>query len=80
MSHRGSGTFPEDKAKTTTSAADGAANFPQRPSDDLRLLGLIDAWPMLSEDARDAVARLVGDDSHDIDDVTAVAGGKAVSR
>ena len=48
--------------------------------DDPRLLGLIDAWQTLSEDTRDAIARLVGDDSHDVDDVTVAPAGEAGAR
>lgn len=48
--------------------------------DDPRLLGLIDAWPMLSEETRDAIARLVGDDFHDVDDVTVAPAGEAGTR
>ena len=40
---------------------------------DLRLARLIEVWPMLSEETRDAIATLVGDDSHDVDDLNDVA-------
>ena len=50
--------------------------------DDPRLLRLIDAWPTLSEDTRDAIARLATgpDDTDDLDDVTAAPDVKPVSR
>jgi len=48
--------------------------------DDPRLLALIDAWPMLPEDARDAIARLAGIAPDDPDGVTAAPHGKEVSR
>ena len=64
------------------SGARGDANAILADQDDPRLLGLIDAWPTLSEDARDAVARLVGlrpDDLNDVDDLTpAMAHGEGV--
>lgn len=83
MSHRGTRTFLEDNAKTTQSAADGAANFSQRPADDHRLLGVIEVWPVLAEDVKRAILRLsklVSDDTHDVDDETAPLAGEAVSR
>ena len=56
------------------SGAVGAENGVLSVPDDPRLLGLIDAWWTLSEDARDALARMAGlrpDDLHDVDDSTA---------
>ena len=47
---------------------------------DWRLARLIEVWPMLSEETRDAIARLVGDDSHDVDDVTVAPAGEAGAR
>ena len=74
MSRRGSGPFPEDNAKTTPSAVDGAVVCSQSCSDDdVRLRLLVDAWPMLSDETRDAITRLVDDDSHDVDDLNDVA-------
>ena len=48
--------------------------------DDSRLLAVIDAWPMLSEETRDAIAKLAGNDSDDVDDVAVTSAGKVVSR
>ena len=48
--------------------------------EDARLVRLIDAWPMLSEKTRDAIARLMGDDSDDVDDVTVAPAGEAGAR
>ena len=82
MSHRGSGPFPEDNAKTTQRAADGAANFSQRPADDPRLLGVIEVWPLLAEDVKRTILKLsnfVSDDPYDVDDETAPLPGEAVS-
>lgn len=45
--------------------------------DDARLARLIDAWARLSEETREAIASLVDDDSHDVDDVTVASGGEA---
>ena len=47
--------------------------------DDPRLLWLIDAWPGLSEETRDAIARLAGDDVDDLAGVTATPDREAVS-
>ena len=83
MSHRGTRTFLEDNAKMTQRAADGAANFSQRPADDPRLLAVIEVWPLLAEDVKRAILRLsklVSDDTHDVDDETAPLVGEAVSR
>ena len=61
MSQRGSHTFPEEIAISAPSAAHCAANDTQSSAgDDPRLLALIDAWPTLSDDARDAIVRLAG--------------------
>ncbi len=46
----------------------------------MRLARLIEVWPMLAEETRDAIARLVGDDFHDIDDVTVAPAGEAWAR
>ena len=84
MSHRGSGTLPEEIAVSARSAAHCAANCSSSPADDdPRLLELIDAWPTLLEDTRDAIAKLVGlppDDADGVGDVMAVAAKEAVSR
>ena len=84
MSQRGSDAFPEEIAISTQSAADGAANrFRSLVADDLRLLRLIDAWPALPEDTRDAIVRLAGcgpDGAGDLDDVAVTPARKAVSR
>ena len=61
------------------SGAVGDENGVLTVPDDPRLLWLIDAWPGLSEETRDAIARLVGDDVEDLDDVTATPDGVVVS-
>ena len=81
MSRREEGTFPEEIAVSAPSAVDGAVVCSQsRSDDDVRLRLLIDAWLTLSEETRDAIARLVGDDSHDVDDVTVAPAGEAGAR
>ena len=76
--------MPAENAVSARSAAHCAANCSRSLSDDdPRLLALIDAWPKLSDDARDAIVRLAGfapDDAGDLDDVAATLAGKAVSR
>lgn len=59
-----------DSARAAQSGAVGAENDVVSVPDDPRLLGVIDAWPTLSEDARDAVARLAGLRPDDVDDLT----------
>ena len=61
------------------SGAVGDENGVLTVPDDPRLLVVIDAWPGLSEETRDAIARLAGDDVEDLDDVTATPDGEAVS-
>ena len=81
MSRREDSTFPEEIAVSAQSAVDGAVVCSQsRSDDDVRLRLLIDAWPMLSDETRDAIARLVGDDFNDVDDVTVALAGEAGAR
>ena len=81
MSRREDATFPGEFAVLAQSAVDGAVVCSQaRADDDVRLRLLIDAWLTLSEDTRDAIARLVGDDFHDVDDVTVAPAGEAGAR
>lgn len=57
------------------SGARGDVNAILADQDDPRLAWLIDAWPTMSDDARDAVARLAGlrpDDLNDVGDLTPV--------
>ena len=65
--------------RAAKSGAVGAENDALDVSDDPRLLGLIDAWAGLSEETRDAMARLAGNDVEDVYDVTATPTGEAVS-
>ena len=65
------------------SGAVGAENDALDASDDLRLRWLIDAWPTLGEVTRDAIVKLAGlrsDDVEDFNDSNALPHGKGVSR
>ena len=64
--------------RAANSGAVGAENDDLDASDDPRLRAVIDAWPMLSEAARNEITRLLGDDTHDVDDVTPLVAGEAV--
>ena len=65
--------------RAAKSGAVGAENDALDVSDDPRLLRLIDAWPRLSEETRDAITRLAGDDVEDLGDVAATPDGETVS-
>ena len=65
--------------RAAKSGAVGAQNEVPSVPDDPRLLWLIDAWPGLSEETRDAIARLAGDDVDDLAGVTATPDREAVS-
>lgn len=66
-----------DTSRAAQSGAVGAANEVLSVPDDPRLLALIDTWPTLPDDARDAIVRLAGL-CHD--DVVSMPAGKVVSR
>ena len=83
MSQRGSGTFPENNAISTPSAAHCAANDARSTAgDDHRLSWLIDAWQTLSDDTRDAMVRLAAGpgEADDRGDVAVTPAVQAVSR
>ena len=81
MSHRGYRISCEEYAVSAASAADGAANYLQvRPDDDLRLARLIDVWPGLSEETRDAICRLAGFDTDELSNSFAAPHGNGVLR
>ena len=69
-----------DSARAAQAGAVGAENGALSIPDDPRLLAVIDAWPMLSEDTRDAIARRAGFDPDDADNVMVTSAGKVVSR
>ena len=67
------GKHPNSPQDGAHSGARGDADAILADQSDLRLLGINAAWPMLSEDARDAMTRLAGlrpDGLNDIDDLT----------
>ena len=69
----GSDDLPTSYALRRTSsvangASGGAVNARDRVTDP-RLTRLIEVWPMLSEETREAIARLVGYDVDDLNDV-----------
>ena len=70
MSQRESDVFPGKIAVSAPSAGHCAASrFRSLVEGDPRLIRLLDAWPMLSENTRDAIARLAADDPDDADDL-----------
>ena len=67
--------------RAAKSGAVGAENGALDASDDPRLLGLIDAWPTLSEGTRDAIVKMArAYDVEDFNDSNALPHGKGVSR
>ena len=72
--------FDELDQTSDESAARGAAILAEFGVVDPRLLGLIDAWPTLSEDARDASTRLAGLRPDGLADVTTTPEGDTMSR